>query len=63
MSDRWPPLNEFMGLAVGIIIVVSLAIGVIFLAQSLGASGNLLIGIAGIVLLFAAVVIGQSLTS
>ena len=31
--DRWPPLRETIGLAVGMLIVVSMAIGVIFLAQ------------------------------
>ncbi len=33
----WPLLPEIIGIAVGIFIVVSMAIGVIFLAQSLGA--------------------------
>ena len=46
--DGWPPLRETNGLAVGILIVVSMAIGVIFLAQSLGASGHLLIATGGI---------------
>ena len=27
--DRWPPLRETIGLAVGMLIVVSMAIGVI----------------------------------
>ena len=61
MGDRWPPLNEFLGLAVGILIVISLAIGVIFAAKSLGASGSLLLVIAGITLLFAGVVIWETL--
>ena len=39
MGDRWPPLPEFLGLAVGSLIVVSLAIGLFFLAQILGATG------------------------
>ena len=62
MGDRWPPLNEFLGLAVGILIVISLAIGVIFAAKSLGAGGSLLLVIAGITLLFAGVVIWETLT-
>ena len=57
MADRWPPLRETIGLAVGILIVVSMAIGVIFLAQRLGASGRLLIAIGGITSLVAALVI------
>ncbi len=61
MGDRWPPLNEFLGLAVGILIVISLAIGAIFAAKSLGASGSLLLVIAGITLLFAGVVIWETL--
>lgn len=61
MGDGWPPLNEFLGLAVGILIVISLAIGVIFAAKSLGASGSLLLVIAGITLLFAGVVIWETL--
>ena len=62
MSDRWPTLNEFIGLAVGVIILISLAIGAILLAQSLGASGNLLLAIAGVAVLFAGVGIWQTLT-
>ncbi len=61
MGDRWPPWNEFVGLAVGILIVISLAIGVIFAAKSLGASGDLLLAIAGITLLFAGVVMWETL--
>ena len=51
MSERWPLLPEFIGLAAGILIVVSLATGVIFLAQSLEASGQSLIAIASVVFL------------
>jgi hypothetical protein len=36
MGDRWPPLHEFIGLAVGTLIIISLAVAVIVLAQSLG---------------------------
>jgi hypothetical protein len=63
MGDRWPPLSEFMGLAVGALIIVSVAIGVIFLAQTLGASSYLLIAIGGVVLIAAAFVIGRALSS
>jgi len=59
--DRWPPLRETIGLAVGMLIVVSMAIGVIFLAQSLGASGHLFIAIGGIISLVAALVIRGAL--
>jgi hypothetical protein len=61
MADRWPPLRETIGLAVGICIVVSMAIAVIFLAQSLGASGRLLMTIGGIASLVAALVIDKAL--
>jgi len=57
----WPPLPEIIGIAVGIFIVVSMAIGVIFLAQSLGASGRLLIAIGGITSLVAALIIDKAL--
>ena len=49
MSGRWPLLPEFIGLTAGSLIVVSLAAGAIFLAQWLGASGQLLIAIASVV--------------
>ena len=62
MSEHWPPLPEFIGLAVGILIVVSLASGVIFLAQYLGASERPLIAIASVVSLLAGVVIGKTLS-
>jgi len=42
MGDRWQPLPEFIGLAVGTLIVVGLAVGAVLLAQNLGASGELL---------------------
>jgi hypothetical protein len=29
MGDRWPPLPEFIGLAVGTLLVVGLAIGAV----------------------------------
>ena len=61
MGDRWPLLPEIIGVAVGILIIVSAAIGVIFLAQSLGASGHLLIAIGGITSLVAALVIDKAL--
>ena len=61
MSERWPPLPEFLGLAVGSLFVVLLAIGVIFLAQSLGASDRLLVAIAGLTMLTAGVIIGKAL--
>ena len=38
MSDQWPPLNEFLGLAAGILIIISLSVGLVFLAV-LGAIG------------------------
>ena len=57
MGDRWPLRREIIGLAVGILVLISAAIGVIFLAQSLGANGLLLIAIGGITLLVAALVI------
>lgn len=60
-ADGWPPLRETIGLPVGILIVVSMAIGVIFLAQSLGASGHILIAIGGITSLVAALVIDKAL--
>ncbi len=59
--DGWPPLGEIVGLAVGTLIVVSLAIGVIFIAQYVGASGHLLIAIGGVTLLIAAYVIYRAL--
>ena len=61
MGERWPPLREFIGLTAGSLIVVSLAVGVIFLAQGLGASGLSLIVIASVVFLLAGVVIGKAL--
>jgi hypothetical protein len=61
MSERWPPLGEFVGLAAGSLVVVSLAAGVILLAQNLGASGLSLIVIASVVFLLAGVVIGKAL--
>lgn len=61
MSEQWPPLGEFIGLAAGSLIVVSLAAGVIILAQYLGASGHPLIVIASVVFLLAGVVIGKAL--
>jgi len=60
--DEWSPLGEIIGLAVGTLIVVSLAIGVIFIAQYLGASGGLLIAIGGITSVIAAYVIYRALT-
>ena len=62
MGDRWPPLHEFIGLAVGTLIIISLAVAVIVLAQSLGADGNLLIVITGASLLITGVVIARALT-
>jgi hypothetical protein len=56
MSDRWPLLPELLGLTIGIVIIASIAIGVIFLAQSLGASGRLLIAIGAVVSIAAAFV-------
>jgi uncharacterized membrane protein HdeD (DUF308 family) len=56
VSDRWPLLPQFVGLTIGIVIIASIAIGVIFLAQSLGASGRLLIAIGGVVSIAAAFV-------
>ena len=38
-------LREIIGVAVGILIILSAAVGVIFIAQSLGASGYPLITI------------------
>ena len=57
MSDRWPLLPELLGLTIGIVIIASIAIGVIFLAQSVGASGRLLIAIGGVAWIAAAFVI------
>ena len=57
MSGRWPLLPQFLGLTIGIVIIASIAIGVIFLAQSVGASGRLLIAIGGVVSITAALVI------
>jgi hypothetical protein len=57
MSDRWPLLPELLGLTIGIVIIASIAIGVIFLAKSAGASGPLLIAIGGVVSITAASVI------
>ena len=57
MSDRWLLLPEFLGLTIGIVIIAAIAIGVIFLAQSVGASGRLLIAIGGVVSITAALVI------
>jgi hypothetical protein len=48
MSDRWPLLPQFLGLTIGIVIIASIAIGVFFLAQRVGASGRLLIAIGGL---------------
>jgi hypothetical protein len=61
MSERWPPLREFIGLVAGSLVVVSLAAGVIFLAQYLGASGRFLVVIASVVSLLVGVVIGKAL--
>jgi hypothetical protein len=61
MSERWPPLREFIGLVAGSLAVVSLAGGVIFLAQYLGDSGRSLIVIESVVSLLAGVVIGRAL--
>jgi len=61
MGDRWPPLPEIIGIAVGIVIVVSMAVGVIFIAQSLGASSRLLFTIRGVTSLLAALVIDKAL--
>jgi hypothetical protein len=55
--EEWPTLREIIGVAVGILIIVSAAIGVIFIAHSLGANGRLLIAIGGITSLVAALVI------
>jgi len=38
MGERWLP--KFIGMTIGLVIIASLAIGVIFLAQSVGASGR-----------------------
>ena len=57
MSDRWPLLPQFLGLTIGIVIIASIAIGVIFLAQRVGASGRLVIAIGGVVSIAAAFVI------
>jgi hypothetical protein len=57
MSDRWPLLPEFLGLTIGVVIIASMAIAVIFLAHSVGASGRLLIAIGGVVWIAAAFVI------
>ena len=43
MGERWLP--KFIGMTIGIVIIASLAIGVIFLPQSVGASGRILIAI------------------
>ena len=59
--EEWAALREIIGVAVGILIIVSAAIGVIFLAQSLGASGRVLIAIGGITSLVAALVIRGAL--
>ena len=61
MSEQWPPPREFIGLVAGSLVLVSLAAGVILLAQSLGASGRSLIVIASIASLLAGVVIGNAL--
>ena len=61
MGEQWPTLREIVGAAVGILIILSAAIGVIFLAQSLGASGRLLLAIGGITSLVAALVIRGAL--
>jgi len=61
MSDRWPTLREIVGVAVGILIILSAAIGVIFIAQSLGASGYPLITIEVTTPLVAALIIGGAL--
>jgi hypothetical protein len=61
MGDRWSTLREIIGVAVGTLIILSAAIGVIFLAQSLGANGRLLIAIGGITSLVAALVIRGAL--
>jgi hypothetical protein len=53
MSERWPLLPEFIGFSAGSLIVVSLAAGVIFLAQCLGATGEPFIVIACVVSLLA----------
>jgi len=62
MSDRWPASNESLGFAAGILIITSVAVGLIFLAQGFGASGDLLVGIGAVISLVAAVVIARALT-
>ena len=61
MGDRWPPLREIIGVTVGLLIILSAAIGVIFTAQSLGASGHPLITIGVITSLVAVLIIGGAL--
>ena len=61
MGDRWPTLREIIGVTVGLLIILSAAIGVIFTAQSLGASGYPLITIGVITSLVAALIIGGAL--
>ncbi len=61
MSDRWPTLREIVGVAIGILVIVSAAIGVIFIAQSFGVSGYPLITIEVSTALVAALIIGGAL--
>jgi hypothetical protein len=60
MSDRRSLLPEFVGLTIGIVIIASIAIGVIILAQNVRASGRLLIAIGGVVSTAAAFVIRRA---
>jgi hypothetical protein len=57
MGDRRPLLREFLGLAIGMVVIASIAIGVIFLVQSEGASGRILIAIGAVAWIAAAFVI------
>ena len=59
--EEWLTLREIIGVAVGILIIVSAAIGVIFIAQSLGASGYPLITIEVAAALVAALIISGAL--
>jgi hypothetical protein len=57
MGNRWPS-REIIGVAARIFIIISATIGAMVIAQSLGASGRLLMmigGVASLVVILAAI--------
>ena len=57
MGERRPLLPQFLGRSIGIVIIALIAIAVILVAQSVSASGRLVIAIGGVAWIAAALVI------